>query len=219
MESNSRHLTSKTKISGFFSNFPLKRFKKEQNLIASGENPRGIYYLKKGYVRMFSYNKSGKEATIHIFVPGSFFPMTWGLAKIDNSYYYSALTTVETLFAPRVKVVKFLKNNPEILLTLFKRLLFGLDNLAKRIEQMTFGSAKTRTASILVYLARHFGKRKGKATVFSHKFTHYDIATLAGITREHVSLEIEELEKKGIVAYSSHFLVIKSINRLKKLVL
>lgn len=204
------------KCDDFFSKFQSVEYEKGSIIIHPEESPRGIFYLKSGYVREYGISLQGIEITLHMFAPHSFFPMMWGMNDIPNRYYYEALTEITACITPRDKVIDFLKSEPLILMDLTKRLLLGLDRLTTRIEYLTLGKASTKVISVLLYLARHFGEVKDKQIVIKSKFTHRDIAAFAGITRETTSREWEKLQKKGLISYDDQFIQINNIDDLKE---
>lgn len=203
------------KLDLFFDKFKKLTYKKSETLIRADDEPAGVFYLKKGYVRMYAFSDQGVELTLQIFEPGAYFPMTWAV-KIPNRYYFECLTSVEVYRAPRDKVLAFLNKEPEILFDLTTRLLRGFNDLLIRIETLVFEDAEQRVIAALLYLSGHFGrpqpsqgKRAGKDIIIEHRFTHQDIANLAGIARETASLELADLEKRGLIAYKNHSILIK----------
>lgn len=204
-----------TKIDKFFSQFQSRRYPKNEIIIYPEDQPAGAIYIKSGYVREYNISLDGVEITIHLFAPHSFFPMTSVIADINNRYYYEALTEVEVCSAPKDAVNAFLKENPDVLYNLTKRLLHGLDKLTLRIEQLTYGKAYARMISTLFYLARHFGKTHNNTATISEKFTHREIAAFAGMTRETASREWEKLHQKGLIRYDNQHIVITDIEKLK----
>ncbi|MBI2641680.1 Crp/Fnr family transcriptional regulator [Candidatus Roizmanbacteria bacterium] len=202
----------KTFITGetekFFSRFDLKRFSKGTRLINPEQKLSQVYFLKKGFAREYAISPQGNELTLHIFAPGSFFPMTWTIANIDNRYFYEAVTPLEIYSAPPSKVLEFLKNRPEILFDLTRRILIGLDKLLLRTEYLAFNRAEARICSMLLYLSRHFDELP---------FTHSEIASFAAVSRETASRTLEKLQKRAIIWYKSRRIVIKNKEELKKL--
>ncbi len=205
----------KVNVESFFSQFPSYNYKRGEIVIHPNDSPLGAYYLKKGYVKEYSISTHGIETTLHIFAPASYFPMMWVIAGIPNRYYHEALTDVKVYKAPKDKVVTFLKENPDALLDLTKRIFMGLDKLTSRIESVSYSKASEKVVSTILYLARHFGEEKDKKIYIKHKFTHRDIASLAGITRETTSREWEKLEKRGRIRYKDQFIVILNMEKLK----
>jgi len=204
------------KTEAFFLQFPLINLKKGDAVVEADKNLDEVYYLKKGYVREYTFSSQGVELTLHVFAPGSYFPMTDALAGVRNRYYYEALTPIELYATAKEKMLDFFRGEPDIVLDLTRRLLLGLDKLLMRIEYLAFGKAEARVVSTLLYLARHFGTEKNKGVQIQYLFTHRDIASFAGISRETTSREIEKLVKKKVIEYKKHLLTIKNLEILKK---
>ncbi|MBI4226610.1 Crp/Fnr family transcriptional regulator [Candidatus Roizmanbacteria bacterium] len=198
----------KKKIETFFLQFPRVKMQKG-DAIKVDKTSSEAFYLKKGHVREYTFSPQGVELTLHVFAPGSFFPMTEVLAGIKNRYYYEALTSVELYETPKEKVIKLLRQEPEIMADLSRRLLLGLDKLLMRIEYLTFGRAETKVVATLLFISRHFGVKKGDEVELNQPFTHRDIAAFAGISRETASRELEKLQRRKLLRYSNRRIVLK----------
>jgi len=205
------------KLGDFFDKFPISNYKKGETIIRSDDEPAGVYYLKEGFVKMNSIFENGSELTLNIFKPKSFFPMTWAIGDIKNTYYFLAMANSTVHKAPKNKVVEFLKENPDILFDLTKRILIGLDGLLTNVSHLLFGSAQNRVASAILISAKRFGDKKvdGKITI-NLNLTHQDIANLAGLTRETTSIAIGQLEKAGILSQIKHQFVVNDIEKLEE---
>jgi len=180
------------------------------------DTPQGVYYLKDGYVRLFSVSDLGKELSLNIFKPGSFFPMTWAIADVPNRYFFEALTDVAVLRMPKDEVVEFLKREPDILLDLTRRILVGLEATLARIQYLISGSASEKVAATILMLGKRFGKAKNKKVAITLRITHKDIANFAGLTRETASQEIKKLEEKGLIEQKHQHLLIRDVQKLQK---
>ncbi len=205
----------KKSLEDFFSQFRLVHYQENEILFGAQDIPPGVFYLKKGFVRQFITSENGSELTIHIFEPGSHFPMTWALNGIANSYYYQTLTPSEVFIGPKEETLKFFRKDKEASFEFSKRLLAGLNGLSKRLEGIVFGNAYSRVISTLIYLAAHLGKRVKKGILINHNFTHQDLAFLTGITRERTSLEMEKLQKKGLIINHHHTIIIPNLSYLE----
>jgi CRP/FNR family transcriptional regulator len=199
----------------FYRQFTIRNYKKGEMLIRADDDPVGIFYLKKGYVRQYTISKTGFELTLHILRPISYFPMVWAVNGTPNVYYFEALTPVEVGRAPRDQVVNFIKDKPTITFELLSELIEDYAESLKRIEHLVFSDAYRRVISVLLYIAKHFGEEKGKHIIIDHRFTQQDIATLVGVARETASIEMVRLEKKGLVKHVGHALVIENIKKLE----
>lgn len=207
---------TKNKIDAFFSKFNLQKYKKGEIIIHPNKNPLGAYFIKNGFVKTYGISRQGIETTVHLFTLNSYFPMMWIISDIPNRFHFEALTSVELHIAPKEKVLNFLRKNPDVLFDLTGRLLKGLDKLTIRIEQLSIAKASSRVASILLFLARHFGEKKDNRVILQEMFTHKDIASLAGLSRETTSREWKNLQKKGLVLNNKRSIVINNLQSLEK---
>lgn len=206
---------SKTKeFETFFSKFKTRYYKKGEMLIRADDDPQGIFILKKGYVRQYTISKTGYELTLHILKPIAYFPMVWAVNGTPNVYYFEALTPAEVGRAPRDEVVEFISDKPAIIFELLSELIERYAESLTRIENLVFSDAYRRVISVLLYIAKHFGEKADKGIIVAHRFTQQDIATLVGVARETASKELEKLEKKGLVKYADHSMIIESVKRL-----
>ncbi|KKR87471.1 MAG: hypothetical protein UU34_C0004G0012 [Candidatus Curtissbacteria bacterium GW2011_GWA1_41_11] len=191
-------------------------FKKGETILRPGEDPTGIYYIKKGLARLYSISASGQEITFNILKPGSYLFMMWALSEIENSYFFEALTELETLKAPKETILEFIKSQPDLLYKLNKRTMIGLEASIATTQTLLLGKADSKIAAIFIMLAKRFGKNgKNNQIVIQAPLTHRLIATLAGLTRETASLEIEKLQKAKIISKKQRFFVVNKIKILE----
>ncbi|MBI2598676.1 Crp/Fnr family transcriptional regulator [Candidatus Curtissbacteria bacterium] len=197
------------KLDSFFTRYKPLYFKRGETILRAGDPPLGFFYLKKGFVRVYSIAKNGEELTLIIFKPGDFFPLVWAINNASNDYFVEAMTGCEIARAPREEFVSFVVNNPDVSYDLTKRTLVRLGGLMRRMEYLVFGNAGHKVASILLICAERFGKKIGRNVIIKVPLRHQDIATLVGMTRETVSIEMKRLERKGVCVHKGKFLVIK----------
>jgi len=177
------------------------QFTANQDLLLAFDTPQMVYYLHKGFVRQYVINSDGSELTVHIFKPGSYFPLITILAEQPNHYNFTSITLVELATIDKQVFLESLSQNPEKLMLMTKNLLIALDKLSKRIEQLAFADAQTRLVETLKFLSRHFATKQGSDWHFQYKFTHAQLANFAGLSRETVSRELMNLESAGKVSY------------------
>lgn len=200
----------------FFSSFPLVEFNKGELIIQPEDEVNTTYFINQGNVREYAISPQGTEISIHIFTQYAFFPMTAIIGNISNRYYFEALVDSHIYTVPKKDILDFLHKEPLVLFDLTKRLLMGLDKLSARVESLTYAKSDVKIASILLFLARHFGEQQKNKIFVRTTFTHQDIAALSGMSRETASREWEKLQKQGIIDYDSHHIVILDLSALKK---
>lgn len=202
----------------FFTKFSSTQFfKKNHQILWPGVVPPGVFYVKSGYVRQYLIFNNGKELTVNILKPETYFPMIWAINNITNIYFYECLTDVTLIKAPRAAMMKQLESNPQLLYDLTKRTLSGLDGISKMMASIVTGSAYQQISSVILVLARRLGKPHNKThIIIKVPLTHRIIGTLAGLSRETTSLELERLTKNKTISKKNRFLVINDIEKLEK---
>lgn len=200
----------------FFAKAKPLQYKKGEVIFRAGDQPPGIYYLASGYVRVYSFSRSGEELTLIIFRRGDIFPVSWALNAAVSAYFVEAMTKASLWRVSREEFLDYVRGQPEILFELTHRVMERFLGLMERMEHLVFGNAHSKVASILLICAERFGRRVGKETIIDVPLTHNDIATLVGLTRETVSIEMKKLEKRGCVGSRRRHLVVKNRRSLAR---
>lgn len=208
---------NKGSIKEFFSTYKEVNFKKGSVIIREEENPTGIYYLKKGYVRMETTYKSGSEITFNIFKPQTFFPVSWAIAGVDNSYTFSALTNTTLNIASKKDFLVFLKDNPEVLFDFARRQVIGIDGLLTGIKNILRGKARQKICWTILMLSKRFGEvdEENKIKIYL-RLTHQDISKLAVLTRETTTTELNKLEKEGVLYFKNGLITVNKVGKLEE---
>ena len=204
------------KLKVFFSQRKRLRYKKHEIILRANEDPSGVFYLDKGYVRLYTVSVSGQELTLIVFKPQDLFPLMWTFNDRQNNYYLEAVTSVDLLRVERTEFLDFVEKNPDVSHEILKKMLTRLGGLLVRMEYLTFGNAYQKIASILLIFAERFGEKNGKIITIDVPLTHKDVASFVGITRETTSVEIKKLKDKKIIDYKGPFIKVLSMERLKR---
>lgn len=204
-----------SKIDGFFSKYPQRAYPKGQILIFANENPEYIFYITEGRVRKYDISYRGDEVVVNIFKPPAFFPMSWALNHLPNKFFYKTETKTILHVVPCDDALRFLKDNPDVMLDLLSRIYRGMDGLFGRLVHLMSGSARSRLLYELIIECRRFGEKQsdGKVTL---DISEVDMAARSGLSRETVSREIHKLKTVDLVSVSSKGIVVNDLKRLEK---
>lgn len=207
----------KEKLDKFFSSYRQQKYKKGEVLIRAGQAPDSVFYLTDGVIRRYAISSQGEELNLNLFRPISFFPMSWALNDSPNKHYYEALSQATVTKAPKKELLKFLEENPDVVLDLMKRVYRGMEGLWDRMENLMAGNAENRLITEFIILAKRFGQKNagGKITV-DLKLTEKDLASESGITRETVSRVIHKLEQKDLIEFKNSQLNILNLGELEE---
>lgn len=203
------------KLEQFFLQFKRVNYKKNSLVIRADDIPSGIYYIHKGYVKVYALSEKGQELTLIILKPHDFFPVVWAINDSPNTQFCEAITAVELSRAPKEEFIKFINDNPDVLREVLSKVLTRFEGLLERMEYLVFGNAHQKVASILIICAERFGIKKESKIVIRVPLTHKDIANLIGLTRETISVELEKLEKLNVCIKEGRFFTVKNLDKLK----
>ncbi len=208
---------TKKKLSKFFANYPLKKFKKGQVLYEPNEGFGGVSFVKNGYLRVYDMGKEGKETTIQLFKPLFYFSIIGAMTGVKNRHYIEALTPVEIWTAPKKDFMELMQNDKKLNDDITNAFLIKFIDMTSYISQLISGDAYAKVATLIQSLAEEFGIVKGKFVTIKFKITHKLIASLTGLTRETVTLQMLKLEKDGFIDNERRQIVVQDMKKLKKM--
>ena len=195
----------------------IQAYKKGEIILRPQEEPKEVYFLKKGFVRLYLITLTGREITFNIYKPGTYFPLTWAIGNLPNFYFFEALTNVTVYTAPRKKLLELVKNNPKLLFALTKRTYIGLDGIVRLTQTLLTENAHGKLISVLLVLGRRFGRKKTNGDlVIRLPLTHRILASLANMSRETASLELEKLQKEKTITYNGHSITINKLQKIEE---
>lgn len=199
----------------FFDQFRRLNYKKGEVIIRPNDEPSGVFYINRGYVKVYNLSESGQELDLIIFKPGDFFPMIWAFNDVPLTQYCEAMTPIEAHRSSKEDFKEFLHRNPEVLWEVTSKILVRLRGLLERMEYMVFGNAYQKVASILVICAERFGIKQKNEILIRVPLTHRDIASLVGLTRETTSVELKKLERSKLVSKKGGQFRVRDLDKLK----
>ncbi|MBI2443139.1 MAG: Crp/Fnr family transcriptional regulator [Candidatus Levybacteria bacterium] len=200
----------------FFSTSRLFSYKKGDIIIRPDEVPQGVYFLQKGFVRFYNISDEGEELTFLIFKPGDFFPVRFAITDESITYYYEPMTSVDVRRVSTELFRIFLKKNPEVLYEIAGSILLRLRTVFERMQYLAYGNAYEKVASILYVFSKEYGKEEKEGVLITVPMTHKDIASVIGMTRETVSVEMGKLSEKGLISHEGKYVVVKNPEKLRK---
>ena len=187
----------------FLSRYHTRKIRHDQTLLYQGEVPPMAYMIKEGIIKTYNINSAGESKIITFNMAGEFIPTAWIFGKSPVSlFYYDALTDCELYAIPKEDLWKFIHSDQKILeqaLTVYSSLYISATMHIHALEQSKAGEKLLYT---LQHLAMRFGKPKKEGVVeLTLKLTHQDLASIIGLTRETIAVELNKLKKQKVVSY------------------
>lgn len=187
----------KVNLEKFFYSRKLIKFKKGEIILRPGDRPKYIAFLKTGYVRMYSINENGVEVTVQFFKPLLYLTTIFAYTNLESKYYFEAITPVEMYTAPIAEVQEYFKENPEVGSKLMNCVMSLFLDAIDHYSFLLSANAYNKVARMVVDLNHRKQSEENSKDFFG--VTHKLIASLTGLTRETVTLQMLRLEKEGII--------------------
>jgi CRP/FNR family transcriptional regulator len=205
------------KLNPFFSQYKLLNYKKGQVILRPEDKIEYIYFIEKGYVKFYYLSQDGKELTFLIYKPGYIFPLLFTfLGDATTRYYFEAYTPLTLRRAPRETFTELISTNTFLMFSLSQEVVFRWQELLNRMELLKLGTASQNVAYVIALCAEQFGLRNRQSITIDLPLAHKDIASMVGLTRETVSLEMKKLEQMGLIEYKRGNITIKDIDIFRR---
>ncbi len=208
-----------TAVEQFFAKYKAVTYQRKTLVIKPDQLLDTIYYVKSGYVKQSAIGSNGEEFILNIYRPGSFFAISLALHRRESHYTFEAMTDVELVKAPTKEIIQLIQTQPDMARDLLMRVTSGLNALVTRMETIIFGSASQKVAAAVWQNAMRFGKKQGDGSIVMQlPLTHQQLASLTGLTRETVSIEMSRFKKQKMLNYQGKVITILDPENLKTLV-
>lgn len=198
------------------------RFSKGQSVGSTSEGHKIIYVLN-GYIKRYFVTRSGSIGVQIIYGPQDVFSFTkmyrellnQSLYEGNETFYYEAMTDVSALTLDIAALKDALNDDPILYKELFAEAGYHLKTCVHRIENISIGNTYARVAHQLLFAASESGKQTPEGIIIQSPHTHQDLADILGITRATVTLAINKLRQRGVLA-NSRDLIITSLDKLSE---
>jgi len=183
-----------------------RRYPKGAFIIGQNEAGTSMFLLVSGRVKVSIANPEGRELVLnHLEAPAHFGEMALVDGKPRSSDVI-AVTDVELFSLDGKDLSAAIQLQPRLALTLIATLSNRLRHTINRLEDMAFHDATHRVMRVVLNVATAGLETRGTPIV--QGMTHYDIATLAGTSRETASRVISMLARQGVVTTKGRRIVV-----------
>jgi CRP/FNR family cyclic AMP-dependent transcriptional regulator len=187
-------------------------------LFIEGQQPRGVFVLCSGRVKLSTTSREGKTIITKISEPGD----VLGLNAVVSGRPYEV--TAEMMepgqgnFVPRDSLMQLMKDFPEVSMRVAQQLSRNYFTAYEEIRTLGLSiSPSEKFAKLLLSWTTSEPHNDG-ASQMKLTLTHEEIGELIGTTRETVSRLFSEFKKKQLVHLKGATLVIRSRPALERIV-
>ena len=223
-------LTCKLRADRIFCNLPLPVLQTFESikftsaypagavLFVEGQQPRGIFVLCKGRVKLSIGASSGKTLIVKIADPGEILGSS---ATVSGKPYEMTAQTIDPCqisFVKRSDFLSFLRQNSDACFRLAEQLSEKYHNACKEIRWLGLShSAAEKLARLLLEWSCKNGDALRSEVRIKIGLTHEEIAQMIGTSRETVSRLFAEMKKRQILQSDGATVVIRNQAALRAL--
>ncbi len=180
-------------------------FPKQSFIITENDESNSLYILLSGRVRVFSSDEQGKEVTLLVQTPVSYFgelallcdePRSASVIAVENT---TCATITQSVFR------NWLTNQPDVSFGLIQDLAGTVRRLTDKVKQLALSNVYERTIQVL----QEMSVPEGNVRIIDKKPTQQELANLVGSSREMVNKIMKELTKGGYIVIQGKRLTIE----------
>jgi CRP/FNR family transcriptional regulator, cyclic AMP receptor protein len=187
-------------------------------LFIEGQQPRGVFVLCTGKVKLSTSSREGKTIITKISDSGDVLGLN---AVISNRPYEVTAEMMEpgqANFIPRDSLTHFLKDHPEVAVRIAQQLSRNYYTAYEEIRTLGLAASPSeKFAKLLLSWSTKSMQDDGSSQV-KLTLTHEEIAEIIGTTRETVSRLFSEFKRKQLMQLKGATLVIRSRIALERIV-
>ncbi len=194
-------------LASFASLATIRKFKKNTLVIHQGDETDSLYIVREGKLKVVIGDENGRELTLKILREGDSFGELALFGEFPRSASVMSLTDSSTFVISKTSYMAYLQKNPHVSLVLMK----SLANMVRETTGDLTNIALSDVYGRLVHILEKYALQHEGLTVVP-KFTHREIASMIGSSREMVSKILKDLEKgEYILPDNQHYVVQKKL--------
>ncbi len=193
-------------------------YPKSAILFIQGQQPRGVFVLCSGKVKLSTSSSEGKTVITKISEPGDVLGLN---AAVSNHPYEVTAEMIEpgqANFITRDHLLQFFREHGEVALRVAEQLSRNYYTAFEEIRTLALASSPAeKLAKLLLSWDRGKTRADGTASI-RLPLTHEEIGEMIGTTRETVSRLFSEFRKKEWLQVKGSALTIRNRSALEKIV-
>lgn len=160
----------------------------------------GLYFVKKGKLRLYKVNAQGKQFTSDILNEGNVFGKMDIISFGTRDNYIETIVESHICLMNRERFEGFLIQRPQFMMTLLKVLSNRIIDMSQLTQNLALGKLHDKVLYALIKLSDQFGLTgDNEYYKIDLPLSHQEIANLVGATREAVTGVLQELVKEEVI--------------------
>jgi len=186
-------------------------------LFVQGQEPRGVFVLCSGRVKLSASSAEGKSLILRIAGEGELIGIPGTLSGKPYEVTAEAFEPIQASFIPRNQFLQFLRDHGDAALSVAQILTDIYQATYREVRYLGLsGSAEGKLARFLLDFTDKSAPANG-TTRTTLTLTHEEIAEMIGTSRETVSRLFASFKRKKLIEMHGSTLIVGSKNNLEKL--
>ena len=186
-------------------------------LFAQGADADALFVIAGGRIRLLRRAVDDRELTVGYRGVGDIVGES-GWADGVHEVEAQAAERALCLSIPRRRLEAALAADPVLALRLLSTLARRAVDAERRMEALLTRPVESRVATFLLEAARRHGVPDSRGDLIGVKFTHQEIASYVGSTRETVTLILGDLKRRGVIGIDHRRVIVREPGKLAALV-
>ena len=189
--------------------------KKGETIFEEGDSVNGIYCVKQGVCKLSKLSANGKDQIVKLIKPGELLGQRSMISDEQANLSAVALEDMEVCFIPRSEVMSLFDKNNKFSMNLMKTICGDLKESDDHMVSVSQKTVKERLAETLIYLEDNFGKNEDGSLHI--QLSREELAGMIGTATESCIRLLSDFNKLGLIELVGKKIVIKDINKLKRI--
>lgn len=192
----------------------MRTYARGKVIAQPNDPPDTIYLIKEGHVKLCRYSANGRVQILALLDRGDIFAER-ALLRTPNAVHCEAFDDTLVCVLRRKDFEELVQSKPELALRVMRVLAERLRQAEEAIENLAFHDVPDRLAALLVRLAEAYGEPYGQGRRLALRFTHQDLASMIGATRETVTNVLNRFRDEGLIAVEERHIIIRDLEKLR----
>ena len=206
---------SQEELEDFSERIPDTKVEQGQVFYAPKDHNETLFLLKKGRVRIYRVTPDGRELTLAVVEAGTMFGEMALTAQRMREAYAEATEPSDICILKNADLERLVGGNPGVGIKIIRVLSERLRLCETRLEDITLKNVPARLASLILQLAATEGIMTPEGPRIPTHYTHRQLATMIGSSREAVTRAFTKLQRAGAVELRHRQIYVKDVEGLK----
>lgn len=177
----------------------IRKYPRKSLVYLPAERSDSVLLLESGRIKMYHLTGDGKQTVLGFVDPGELFGELALLGVSGRDEFAETMESSVIIMIPGKTIQEIMEQHARFSLGVTKLIGLRRRRIERRLKSLLYHSARDRLVHLLLELAEKYGRSASNGTLISVKFSHQDLASVIGSTRETVTSLLGELQLEGVI--------------------